>query len=64
MTDLTPILNELLKGYDARPTADPAITLRNLDGFLKEAYEIVSPSICHFLKRLFIRISRMPASLH
>ncbi|KAG4424642.1 hypothetical protein IFR04_002175 [Cadophora malorum] len=40
MTDLTPILNELLKSHDARPTTDPALSLRNIDSFLKEAYEI------------------------
>ncbi|EKD21612.1 uncharacterized protein L3040_004836 [Drepanopeziza brunnea f. sp. 'multigermtubi'] len=40
MADLTPILNELLKSHDARPTADPSLSLRNIDSFLKEAYEI------------------------
>jgi syntaxin 18 len=42
MTDLTPILNELLKSQNARPTADPLLTLQNIDQFLKEAYRIVS----------------------
>lgn len=41
MTDLTPVLNELLKRHDAPPTADPALTLRDIDEFLKEAYQIV-----------------------
>jgi syntaxin 18 len=41
MTDLTPIFNELLKSHDARPTADPSLTLQNIDVFLKEAYRIV-----------------------
>ncbi|KAL2070562.1 hypothetical protein VTL71DRAFT_13588 [Oculimacula yallundae] len=40
MTDLTPILNELLKSHDARPTADPSLSLQNINNFLKEAYEI------------------------
>jgi len=44
MTDLTPILNELLKNHDARPTVDPSLALQNIDEFLKEAYRIVSPS--------------------
>ena len=41
MTDLTPIFNELLKSHNARPTADPSLTLQNIDEFLKEAYRIV-----------------------
>jgi syntaxin 18 len=41
MTDLTPSLNELLKSLDSRPTADPTLTLQNIDEFLKEAYRIV-----------------------
>ncbi|TVY71198.1 Syntaxin ufe1 [Lachnellula suecica] len=40
MTDITPIFNELLKSHDARPTADPSLTLQNIDGFLKEAYRL------------------------
>jgi hypothetical protein len=43
MTDLTPILNELLKSHDAPPTIDPSLALQNIDEFLKEAYRIVSP---------------------
>jgi syntaxin 18 len=43
MADRTPVLNELLKSHNAPPTADPSLTLQNLDGFLKEAYRIV----CH-----------------
>jgi hypothetical protein len=43
MTDLTPILNELLKSHDGRPTIDPSLALQNIDEFLKEAYRIVSP---------------------
>ncbi|KAH8809059.1 snare-complex protein syntaxin-18 N-terminus-domain-containing protein [Xylogone sp. PMI_703] len=42
MSDLTPILNELLKKHNAGPTANPALTLQNIDGFLKEAYRINS----------------------
>ncbi|TVY16898.1 Syntaxin ufe1 [Lachnellula arida] len=40
MTDLTPIFNELLKSHNAPPTADPSLTLQNIDEFLKEAYRI------------------------
>jgi syntaxin 18 len=42
MTDLTPVLNDLLKSHDARPTVDPSLSLKNIDEFLKEAYRIVS----------------------
>jgi syntaxin 18 len=42
MTDLTPVLNELLKGYNAPATIDPSLALQNIDEFLKEAYRIVS----------------------
>jgi hypothetical protein len=42
MTDLTPVLNDLLKKHDAPPAADPALTLRDIDEFLKEAYQIVN----------------------
>lgn len=42
MTDLTPVLNELLKSHDARPTVNPSLTLKSIDEFLKEAYRIVS----------------------
>ncbi|TAQ85012.1 hypothetical protein B7494_g6660 [Chlorociboria aeruginascens] len=42
MTDLTPILNELLKSHDAPPTANPSLALQNIDQFLKEAYRINS----------------------
>ncbi|KAG0652885.1 Syntaxin-18 [Hyphodiscus hymeniophilus] len=41
MTDLTPILSELLKSHDAR-LAQPSLTLQNIDEFLKEAYQINS----------------------
>jgi hypothetical protein len=41
MTDLTPLLNELLMSHDAPPTANPSLTLQNIDEFLKEAYRIV-----------------------
>jgi syntaxin 18 len=41
MTDLTPLLNELLHHHDARPTANPSLTLLNVDEYLKEAYRIV-----------------------
>lgn len=43
MTDLTPELSQLLKGLNAPLTADPSLTLQNIDEFLKEAYRIV----CH-----------------
>ena len=42
MTDLTPILNELLRSHDARPTADTSLSFQKIDEFLKEAYRIVS----------------------
>lgn len=42
MTDLTPVLNELLKSHDARPTANPSLSLQHIDAFLTEAYRIVS----------------------
>ncbi|ESZ89612.1 hypothetical protein SBOR_10003 [Sclerotinia borealis F-4128] len=40
MTDLTPELNKLLKSLNAPPTADPSLTLQNIDDFVKEAYRI------------------------
>lgn len=55
MTDLTPVLNELLKSHDARPTASPSLTLQNIDEFLKEAYRIVSLSIVSKSALLTIR---------
>jgi syntaxin 18 len=42
MTDLTPILNELLKSHEAPPTVKPSLTLQKIDGWLDEAYKIVS----------------------
>lgn len=42
MTDLTPILNELLKSYEA-PLAGKTLTVQHIDHFLEEAYKIVSP---------------------
>jgi len=42
MTDLTPILNELLKGHEAPTTLDPTVTLKKIDGWLDEAYKINS----------------------
>ncbi|KAM3074602.1 hypothetical protein ACMFMG_008032 [Clarireedia jacksonii] len=52
MSDLTPVLNDLLKSHNAPPTADPSLTLQNLDGFLKEAYRINShiASLNRYLK--------------
>jgi syntaxin 18 len=41
MSDLTPVLNELLKSHDARPTTRPSLSLKTIDEFLKEAYRIV-----------------------
>lgn len=65
MTDLTPILNEVLKGHDARPTADPALTLKNIDEFLKEAYQIVGLPACkdtRYLAHLYRRMRTLPLS--
>ncbi len=45
MTDLTPILNELLKTQNSPPTLDPSLALQNIDEFLKEAYRIVSQGL-------------------
>ncbi|KAF7869906.1 hypothetical protein EAF04_004690 [Stromatinia cepivora] len=42
MTDITPEFNKLLKELNAPPTADPSLTLQNIDEFLKEAYRINS----------------------
>ncbi|QSZ34369.1 hypothetical protein DSL72_005961 [Monilinia vaccinii-corymbosi] len=42
MTDLTPEFNKLLKELNAPSTADPSLTLQNIDEFLKEAYRINS----------------------
>lgn len=63
MTDLTPVLNELLKGHDARPTANPALTLQNIDEFLKEAYKIVGNSRKDFVLPLTFQF-RMRILLH
>ena len=41
MADLTPLLNELLKGHDAPPTVNPSLSLQKMDGFIREAYTIV-----------------------
>jgi syntaxin 18 len=61
MTDLTPILNELLKGHDARPTTDPALSLQHIDSFLKEAYEIVNyPAVFYRLLALLTPMNRIP----
>jgi len=50
MTDLTPLLNEMLRHHNARPTAKPSLALQNIDEYLKEAYRIVRrpyfPKIC------------------
>lgn len=42
MTDLTPLLNELLKGHDAPPAVSHPLSVEKLNSFLKEAYTIVS----------------------
>lgn len=39
--DLTPLFNELLQQQNAAPTAR-AVSLDAIEGFLKEAYRIVS----------------------
>jgi syntaxin 18 len=57
MTDLTPILNDLLNSHNARPTSNPSLTLQNIDEFLKEAYRIVSPNAAFALA--FLTIHRM-----
>jgi hypothetical protein len=59
MTDLTPILNELLKSYDARPTANPSLTLQNIDEFLKEAYRIVSSVTLNLVRIVLISPHRI-----
>jgi len=41
MTDLTPLLNELLRHHNACQTAHPTLALLNIDEYLKEAYRIV-----------------------
>jgi syntaxin 18 len=41
MTDLTPLLNGLLRKHDARSTINPSLSLQHIDEFLKEAYRIV-----------------------
>jgi syntaxin 18 len=50
MTDLTPLLNELLRHHNARLSANPSLALLNIDEYLKEAYRIVRqlqlPKIC------------------
>lgn len=57
MTDLTPELSQLLKGLNAPPlTADPSLTLQNIDEFLKEAYRIV----CHRINLAHIRHTDLP----
>jgi len=54
MTDLTPVLNELLRSHNAPPTASPSLTLANIDEFLKEAYRINShiASLNTYLKNI------------
>ncbi|KAG9231939.1 snare protein syntaxin-like protein 18/UFE1 [Amylocarpus encephaloides] len=54
MTDLTPLLNELLKSHNARPTAKPELTRQSIDEFLKEAYRINShiASLNVYLKKI------------
>ncbi|KAH6676272.1 snare-complex protein syntaxin-18 N-terminus-domain-containing protein [Halenospora varia] len=54
MTDLTPLLNELLKAHDAKPTTKPSLSLQNIDEFLKEAYRINShiASLNAYLRRI------------
>lgn len=55
MTDLTPVFNELLKSYNAPPTADASLTLQNLDSFLKEAYRIVCHCMDYFANPQYLR---------
>lgn len=42
MTDLTPLLNELLKSHEAPPTVQYSLSTQDLNTFLKEAYTINS----------------------
>ncbi|EEY22245.1 conserved hypothetical protein [Verticillium alfalfae VaMs.102] len=41
MADLTPVFNELLAKHSA-PSTRKKFSLEDIDGFLKEAYRIVS----------------------
>ncbi|CAG8970809.1 hypothetical protein HYALB_00001596 [Hymenoscyphus albidus] len=54
MTDLTPLLDELLKSHDAKPMTSPSLTLQNIDEFQKEAYRINShiASLNAYLKKI------------
>ena len=45
MTDLLLIFNDALTRCNSPPTANPALALKNIDEFLKEAYRIVSTSL-------------------
>jgi syntaxin 18 len=60
MTDITPDLNEQLKGRNAPPTRDPSLTLQSIDEFLKEAYRIV----CRTLSRCPIRVTNRSQNSH
>ena len=59
MTDLTPILNELLKSQNSLPTLDPSLALQKIDEFLKEAYRIVSPRLAGKQTRPAKTVERM-----
>lgn len=48
MTDLTPLLNEVLKRHDAPSTANTSLSLQHIDEFLKEAYRIVGVTCFHY----------------
>lgn len=41
MTDISPLVNELLKSHDAGIVRRRPYSLQTLNGFLKEAYTIV-----------------------
>jgi hypothetical protein len=47
MADRAQELNELLKSHDAPPIKGAALSLQNINAFLKEAYRIVRSSVLH-----------------
>ena len=64
MTDLIPVLNELLKSRNAPPTANPTLSLQHIDEFLKEAYRIVSSGSPYFSSIPAYLASRIRILLH
>lgn len=41
MTDITPLVNDLLKSHNTRLVQQPPFSIDNLNAFLREAYQIV-----------------------